>query len=389
MAPKFIVAAMAVRRSSCLFACIAFLGGACATGPHAALEVEYERQVALRPELATAIAAGALRHALPFADPLPQASGAPALDVGGNAFEVRFEQGPALLWVPCASHRLSVVPRAAGAGVEVRIQELGGLQSLRAFGRHAVASIHLRIAPAGKESRVVGTFHTELGPVLAEALDRAFELAEDPAACVLGLAEPNLAAVACDHLLAQASEALADGRPLEARAALQRIERLGWTSTALQHRLGELAAAAGDHASAREHLLHAMIGAQDPTMRSQLAERFAAVSAASSDCGALRAAARERLAGDDLAAAKALLHTARRERPDPTIDYRMASQLYHERDDRGTAHAYALLAREYEPTPPLLLRLALRWQWLTGQREPVIAVPKPWSRAQPGMSPPR
>ncbi|HEU4418463.1 MAG TPA: hypothetical protein VFT55_05960 [Planctomycetota bacterium] len=380
---------MARRRSTCLFASIAILGGACATAPHAALEVAYERQVALRPDLATAIAAGALRHALPFADPLPQASGAPALDLGGNRFEVRFEQGTASLWVPCASHRFTVVPRASGAGVVVQIEELGGLQALRAFGRHAVASIELSIVQAGKGSRVTGEFHTELGPALAEALDRAFELAEDPAACVLGLAEPNLAAVACDHLLAHAGEALAGGRPLEARAALQRIERLGWTSTALQSRLGELAAAAGDHATAREHLLHATIGAEDPTMRSQLAVRLAAVSAAAGDCGALRAAARERFADDDLAAAKALLHTARRERPDPTIDYLLASQLHHARDDRGAAHAYALLAREYEPAPPLLLRLALQWQWLTGLREPAIAAPKPWSRAPVGTTPSR
>jgi hypothetical protein len=380
---------MASRRSSCLFASIAILGGACATGPHAALEVEYERQVAMRPDLAAAIAAGALRHALPFADPLPQANGAPALHLGRNEFEIRFEQGPALLWVPCASHRLSVVPRADGAGVEVQIQQLGETQQLCAFGRHAVASIHLRIVPEGKQSRVVGAFHTELGPVLAEALDRAFELAEDPTACVLGLAEPNLAAVACDHLLAQATEALVGGRPLEARAALQRIERLGWTSTAMQSRLGELAAAAGDHASAREHLLHAMIGAEDPTVRSQLAERLAAVMAAAGDCRALRAAARERFAEDDLAAAAALLHTARREQPDPTVDYKMASQLYRERDDSGTAHAYALLAREYAPEPPLLLRLALRWQWLTGLGEPAIAAPKPWSPTHVGTTPPR
>jgi hypothetical protein len=385
---------MAPRRSSCLSASLAILGGACATAPHAELEVAYERQVALRPDVATAIAAGALRHALPFADPLPQASGAPALDLGGNRFEVRFEQGPASLWVPCASHRFTVVPRAAGAGVEVQIEALGGTQQLPAFGRHAVASIELRIVPAGNASRVAGEFHTELGPALAAALDRAFELAEDPAACVLGLAEPNLAAVACDHLLAQAAEALVGGRPLEARAALQRIERLGWTSTALQRRLGELAAAVGDHASAREHLLHAMIGAGDPTMRSRLAERLAAVSAASSDCGALRAAARERFADDDLAAAAAMLHTARRERPDPTIDYLLASQLYRERDDRGTAQAYALLAREYEPTPPLLLRLALRWQWLRQvtvdqPREPAISMPKPWSRTPVGTTPAR
>ena len=146
--------------------------------------------------------------------------------------------------------------------------------------------------------------------------------------------------------------------------------------------------------SAREHLSHAMIGAEDPTVRSQLAERLAAVLAAASDCRALRAAARERFADDDLAAAAALLHTARRERPEPTIDYRMASQLHSERDDSGTAHAYALLAREYEPEPPLLLRLALRWQWLrpvtVGQPpEPAIAVPKPWSPAHVGTTPPR
>jgi hypothetical protein len=137
-----------------------------------------------------------------------------------------------------------------------------------------------------------------------------------------------------------------------------------------------------------------MIGAGDPTMRSRLAERLAAVSAASSDCGALRAAARERFADDDLAAAAAILHTARRERPDPTIDYLLASQLYRERDDRGTAQAYALLAREYEPTPPLLLRLALRWQWLRQvtvdqPREPAISMPKPWSRTPVGTTPAR
>ena len=124
-------------------------------------------------------------------------------------------------------------------------------------------------------------------------------------------------------------------------------------------------------------------------MRSQLAERLAAVSAAAGDCGALRAAARQRFADDDLAAAAALLHTARRERPDPKNDYRMASQLYRQRDDRGTAHAYALLAREYEPAPPLLLRLARQWQWLTGQREPAIAAPKPSSPAPAGTTPPR
>ncbi len=351
---------MGSRRTCLLAVAVAGLGAACAARPAASAEACYERSVALPADLATAIAAGAMRHALPFADPLPQAGGSPASVLGDGQFEIVFEQGPGHDWVPCASHRLTVMSPASDLLQEVSVhsEALTGPRRLRAFGARAVARLHLRIAPGGGGSRVVGTLPALHADELRSALDRAFALAVDPTVPVLGASESNLAALVCHRLLVAAKKALAAGRPGDAQPLLQRIERLGFASAPVHAHLGELAAAAGDHVGAREHLWHAMLLTEDQTVRSRLAQRLHAVTTQAGSLKALRVAARDRLADKDLAAAESLLHTARRQQADPALDYRLASQLHQRQEDAMGALACALLAREYEPAASPFTQLA-------------------------------
>ncbi|MEO6595618.1 MAG: hypothetical protein ABIP94_12770 [Planctomycetota bacterium] len=328
---------------------IAMLMAACSSMQRASGEVAYTRSIALPVELATAVLAGAVRAALPFADPLPNATGAPASRLGDDCFQITFEQNADGLWTPNATHRLTVATSSEHAPLpDVHVEVLAGRYRLLPLGARAKARIQLTIRGSATGSLVAGSLPSSLADSLRQALDRTAVFAVDPATVALGLSEPNLAALAAHRLLAQALAAMNASQPQAGRSLLQQVELLGIHSPRLHERLGELAAQMGEHALAREQLWQAALSTDDPTTRQYLAQRVAAVEVAAIARAPLRRAARDRLAAFDMAAAETLLHTARRRWPQPAEDYLLQSQVHRERDNDMVRHACSLLAREYE-----------------------------------------
>lgn len=328
-------------------AAAAVLLGACTSMRLRSDEVDYRCEVALPVDLTAAVFAGAVRAALPFADPLPNAVGAPASQVAGDCFEITFEQAAIGRWTPNATHRLSVQNRREQTPLPcVRIEALYGKHRLLPLGSAAVQRLRISVRGSAAGSEVRASLPPELAASLRQAFDRAAQLAVDPDAEALGLSEPNLAALTAHRLLRRATAELAAGEPAKAASLLQRAALLGADNARLHERLGELAARMGDDAFAREQLLQALLVTTDPVTRQHLACRVAAVESGATMRAPLQKAARERLAVLDTAGAEALLHTARRRWPQPAEDYRLQSELHPDGDMAKLA--CSLLAREHE-----------------------------------------
>ncbi|MBX3464855.1 MAG: hypothetical protein KF830_16935 [Planctomycetes bacterium] len=321
--------------------CGVLLAAGCAClppGTHTALD----RDLGLPADVAAAIAAGAVRCALPFADPVPQAAGAPVLLAADGSYRIVYEQGPGGDWVPQASHRLSVVPDRSPAGaLVVRHEVLPGPLALPGWGRRATARLEVHVRRVADRSHLAARLPAAVATTAAAALERAFELAVDPAAPQIGLAEPNLAGVAAQSAIDDARRRLAAGEPCRAEAALLAAARLTTLGPLQQRQLGELARLAGNLDLARARLEEALLRSGDAATRADLLARLTSLSAVA------RTSGRDANGSAGLAAAAALLHTARRQRPVPALDYSLASQLHRRGADELAAFACSLLAREH------------------------------------------
>lgn len=327
------------------FVALASLAG-CAASPHAPRGA-YERHLALPADVAAAIAAGAVRLRLPFADPVPQAAGAPA-SVVGDSFVVVYECGRDGTWIPRATHRLTLRGTDHAAAV-VHAERLGGNLCLPGFGSLATARLEVRVRADADGALVCADLPPCLAADVAGALDRAFALAADPDAACTGLAEPNLAAFVGGRARTEARQRLLLGDPAGAEAQLQRAARLSGPTARQQHQLGTFAAQAGDVLLAQHRLGDALLLARDPALRAHLAAQIVDLA----DPTAGRAARADLAPGAATTAERALaatrLHTERRRRCDPVADYRTASQLHRQQHDEMAALACALLAREHAP----------------------------------------
>lgn len=331
-------------RPAVLFAALAMTAG-CAGLP---CPPTYERRLDLPADVAAAVAAGAVRHLLPFADPVPQAAGAPARHRGGGSFAIVYERRGDGDWVPNASHRLRI---DGGERATVRIEPAPTNPRMPGWGSASTERLQVEIDgdALGCAVRARGT--SACAAELAQALDRAFALAVDPGAECVGLAEPNLAAWTCDRSLASARRLLGAGEPARAEEQLLRAARLRGLGSPQQHELGELAAQSGDLPEARARLGAALLLSDDPTARAHLAARLLALDAP-------RAGPTSRPGTPaELAVAAVRLHTARREHSEPALDYHLQSQLHRQDHDDLAAVACALLAREHTlPAAWLLAR---------------------------------
>jgi hypothetical protein len=332
-------------RSRCAILAATAFAAACATAP---APLEFERRLDLPADIAAAVAAGAMRSLLPFADPVPQAAGAPGSRAGNGDYTVLYEQGSDGDWVPRASHRLTVIGADDGGRIpRVAAEPLHGNLALPGWGSGAAARLQVHVRGDGKTCAVRAQLPTAIAAAAAQALDRAFALALDPDAQRVGLAEPNLAALVSRREVEDAQHLLAAGEPSRAEAALLRAARLAAVAATRYRQLGELAAQHGDLALARERLGEALLRAADPLLRAQLAARLGALARAPaapsrSVLGPTAPAQRATLA--------AQLHTARRAQPEPARDYQLASQLHRQNADELAALACALLAREHGAT---------------------------------------
>ncbi len=309
----------------------------CTVGGSAPVQ-DYHCDVALAPDVAAALAAGAVRQVLPFADPVPASRGAPATRDRDGAFTIAYAWATGDHWLPVADQRLAVDP-CTGAVV---VTPLAADQRLGAAG--LAPTLRLRITAYGTGSLVVGELPAAVRDELTHALDQAFATASCPLAASAGMAEPNLAAVIAAGLLAAARQAAADGRLHAAQSLLQRALRLGADAPCLHFRLGELAAGNGDGAFAEREFAQAALVCTDPLLRARIAAARRDLASPSAPSNEARQRPRN---GDDLAAAAARLHTARRAHPTPAADYRLLGELHARGADAFGALAAALLAREY------------------------------------------
>jgi hypothetical protein len=324
------------------------LAAACASAPPAP-HGDYERRLDLPADVAAAVAAGALRQLLTFADPVPQAAGAPANPLGGGCYSVDYEAGAAGIWVPRASHRLTLLGGAGTRPATVRGELLQGDLRLPGWGRSATGRLQVQVRHTADGCAVHARLPAPFGAQVAQALDRAFALAADPTAQCVGLAEPNLAAWVCQRSLADARRLLAAGRPAPAEDLLLRAARLRALPSEQHRQLGELAAQNGDLEQARERIGEALLRASDPTTRAHLAARLSSLARSTADQATRARALFVPNAPAELAGAAMRLHTARRQLPEPALDYHLASQLHRHDRDELAAFACALLAREHAP----------------------------------------
>jgi hypothetical protein len=340
----------APRRAPLLLAALLGSGllGGCALGPCGRPATAFERDLPLAVEVAAALAAGTLRAELPFADPVPQAAGAPATRLGPTTFVVRYERNAAGDWLPRATHRLTIdMPQRLEAdGLRVRTNVEGGLPG---FGRHATVVAELRLAGDAQHCRIEGSLPVLPGHDLAAALDRTWSLAAGPLTANQGAHDANARAFVAHRLVA----AGADADPGSRRAALLQAVALGADAPELLFALGTDAASHGDRAGGADLLWQAALGTADPRLRQRAAEFAEALAGSRPNAAGLRQLARANLRSDALAEAAALLHTARREDPIPSADYRLMHEYHRRSDDPLAALACSLLQRELDATTPL------------------------------------
>ncbi|MBL9079475.1 MAG: hypothetical protein JNL08_18375 [Planctomycetes bacterium] len=330
----------AIRRTAAMVA--AAFAAACAGAPRPTGTVAYERCLPLPADTAAMVTAGAIRHLLPFADPVPQAAGAPASPLADGAFAIVYERcgdGP---WVPRASHRL----HWDAAGHLTAVPQRGAL-ALPGFRGAATERLTVQVQAGPRGASVVADLPPGVAADAAQVLDRAFALAADPDAHRAGLTEPNLARLTGTRAVAAAQVRLAHGEPARAEELLLQALRLDALSPGGHRQLGELAAHRGDTELARERLAGALLRSDDPCTRACIAARLHELGASVHEQATHHRAEWRPGSAADRAATSARLHTARRLAPAPDLDYLLAGRLHRQNDDELASLACALLAREH------------------------------------------
>jgi hypothetical protein len=338
-----------VRRSRLLLAAAALLPACAVPGPTSA--GTFARAVELPADVAAAVCAGALRQALPFADPLPYAAGAPATRIADGEFVVRYELRADATWVPCAEHRLRVTQptlREGPAQPRVLVAPAADMTGAGAASRGAF-ELHVRGSAGRAELR--GELPPDLAADLQSRLDRALAIATRTCAgdAAAGLGEPNLAAFVAWRSIETATSRRAAGDLGGCQAALQTAVNLGASDPTIDRQILGLAADQGEGEQVVDRLRHAAAADGDPAARAATMRRARRAGERPEGRAPLRRSALDCLLTDDLPNATWILHTIRRASRDPADDYRLLRELNQRRDDPMRALAYSLLAREHDP----------------------------------------
>lgn len=332
---------VAPRTSFCSF--VAVVLTACATGPSLpTLTIDPAAAVVpAPPAVVAAIAGGALRLSLPDSDPVPAAPGIVVEPRPDGGFRLAFARlGDR--WLGLGSHRLTIA-----LAVDPTQPVVTTMPSRRHEGANpaatAAAAFAIDILPAPGGAHVHGTVPAAAAP----ALQAALALLADPRAALPGLQEPNLAVWASHRLQLAAREADRAGDATAAHALRTTASRLAPVSGDVHAMLALDAQCRGDVDAAEDHGWQAMLATSDATQRAALAARLHELRERRDDARAWRRAARDHQEDLDPRTASALLHTARRLEPMPSLDYRLQSELHHRHADLDLASATALLAREH------------------------------------------
>jgi hypothetical protein len=312
----------------------------CASPPSTEPLRAFAANVALPAPVAAAVVAGAMRQALPFADPRPQAAPIVGRSDGG-ALVVAYGRCRDGGWWPLGDQRLGLQLGAVDpAGVPTIDCTFAARENGPVPGGATIPLVSLSITATAAGSAVAG----RLSPHQWQAVQQALQLAVRPEQAGAGLGEHNLQCLVVQQLCALAATTT---DPDRARALRLRAASTGCAPADLQRRLGEAEGLAGDHAAAADRYWHAIAITDRPTQRAALVQQLAAQQAEADHPAYWRIEARQRLSADDLIGAARCLHLARRDRPDAVADYRLASLVHHRAGEPMAALASALLAREH------------------------------------------
>ena len=337
------------------FLLLAGILGGCATSPSPQCWT-FVCTSDLTPELCAAVVAGAVRTALPFADPQPRFAGA-LVTPTVQGFEICIEAEPDGSLRMSGSQRLAIATGTSPACPWPSVEVTARSARSDAGTSKVAATLIVRAAAIGSE------VHCDLGDRLRTrlqpAIERALSWAGAPTTAPGSIDDPALARLVAHRLLVAAGKAAARGDLDAARPWLHNAVALGADTPELHLWMAELAHRRGDADRARQQRWQAMLAADDPAQRA----RIAALVGEGGSLGHDRAddmlwAARRALASGDPAAAADLLHSARRVGPDPARDYRLQQALSRLRGETLSALASSLLAREHAPWRPLGIDLA-------------------------------
>ena len=316
---------------------------ACATRPPLPTTIGWSQtgDCLAPPAVVAAVAGGALRLALHDSDPVPAAPGVVVQPLPDGGFRLAFAR-LGEHWLGLGSHRVTVAlaadpTRPVVASLRSRSDEGEG------EGAKAASVFAIDIEPTPLGARLVGTVPATAAPALAAAL----ALLADPGAALPGLQEPNLAAWASHRLQLAARGADRTGNAPTAHSLRSTASRLAPLCGEVHAMLALDAQCRGDVDAAEDHGWQAMLSTTNVQQRAALAAQLHELQERRDDARAWRRAARDHREDLDPRTAPALLHTARRLQPMPSLDYRLQSEL-HSRDFADElASATALLAREH------------------------------------------
>jgi hypothetical protein len=213
---------------------------------------------------AAAVVAGALREALPDADPLPGAAGA-LLQWDGATFRVAYAVAATGIH-PRANHRIRLALAAAPtAAPTVCLQAAPDPSS-------AGGDIEFCIASRGCHSHVSGRARRDL----CDRVGAALSLAVDPDAAVASAVETNLGVLIVHQLATRAAAAAAAGDQATLHTCRQRLGSWAATSPWQLCEQGDDAAQSGDFATAIDSYAVAFARSHDPQLRAALAARLQA-----------------------------------------------------------------------------------------------------------------
>lgn len=316
---------------------------ACATRPSlpSATVCPEASELPAPPAVVAAVAGGALRLALADSDPVPAASGITVQPRPDGGFRLAFARVNDR-WLGLGSHRLTIALAADATQpvvIAVRTRRDEGADTAAAAS--TVFAIDIEPTPGG--ARLRGA----VPAIAAPALHTALALLGDPRAALPGLQEPNLAVWASHRLQLAARDAERAGDASAAHALLAAASRLAPVSGDVHAMLALDAQCRGDVDAAEDHGWQALLASTNAQQRAALATQLLELRERRDDAQAWRSAARAHGEDVDPRTASALLHTARRLQPMPSLDYRLQSELHHRHLADELANATALLAREH------------------------------------------
>ncbi len=333
-------------RSASLAAALSLLTATTGCGVVGARGPDADGVCALPAEVVATLVSAAIGQQLGYAAPSgrddPRGYAAP-VRVTPDGYAVTFEQGPGRRWLPRADQLLTLRGGALRGGVQVDRRPLPEDAPAARFGLRRQGTLEVLVTRRGEGCCLQQNSSRAHAPTARAVIERTLQLLASPNRGGPGADEPNFLMWRLGDLLTRAAQCERD----DVRSALLRAAlRIPGAPSALYEQLAEHLIASGDEARAVAYLQRAARTNRDPMRRAALGRMAHALR--SRIPGNARGDALTELGAGDLGGCELLLHSARRDAPQPALDYRLLGALHRARGEEAQALAAELLAREYE-----------------------------------------